>query len=260
MVTIIIPCRHIDEAKKCIEKCLELDYPIFEVIVLPDTYDYTAQFKTGKHVFLIVLPTGPILPSRKRDRGILEANGDIVAFIDADAYPTSEWLYMATSVLEKDKDLGGVCGPGLLPPGSGHRERAADGILRLLPYSYRVFYRNEMYVDDYPTFNLLMRKECVKAVGGFACGYLTGEDTRLCDKIINDLGKKIMYSPLIRVFHQRRKLFLPFLKQMATYGRHRGYFFKRHPATSRRLIYVLPSLGLICGTLLLLLLALRWLY
>ncbi|MDI6784674.1 MAG: hypothetical protein QME64_11360, partial [bacterium] len=51
----------------------------------------------------------------------------------------------------------------------------------------------------------------------------------------------------------RRRLFRGHLKQIISYGLHRGYFVKRFPATSFRLAYFLPTilvLGLLFGWLL----------
>jgi hypothetical protein len=44
------------------------------------------------------------------------------------------------------------------------------------------------------------------------------------------------------VFHHRRAVFIPHLKQVGNVGRHRGFFVRRYPATSRRLVYFLPGL------------------
>jgi hypothetical protein len=55
------------------------------------------------------------------------------------------------------------------------------------------------------------------------------------------------------VFHHRRRLFLPHLRQIGRYALHRGYFARRFPATSRKLSYFLPSLfvlGVVAGALL----------
>jgi hypothetical protein len=52
------------------------------------------------------------------------------------------------------------------------------------------------------------------------------------------------------VFHHRRTVFDPHLKQIANYALHRGYFVKKYPKTSLRLAYFIPSLfvlGLLVG-------------
>ena len=63
------------------------------------------------------------------------------------------------------------------------------------------------------------------------------------------------------VYHHRRELLLPFLKQIARYGRHRGQFAHLFPETSRLISYFVPSLfvlGLIFGPMLALLFPMLW--
>jgi len=220
-----------------------MTYDNLEVIVLPDRLDNFIWWENN----LKTVPTGKVLPSHKRDIGVDNATGDIIAFIDADAYPEKNWLTRAVQILvEQGHRLGGVCGPGIIPPGSKFKEFAADEVLKMFPYNYRVTGQFERLVDDYPTFNLILWKKYIDRVGGFNCDYLTGEDTLLCKKITHGLKKPILYTPSVIVYHDRRPLFWPFLKQIATYGKHRGYFFKMYPETSRKLVYALPSIGVIC--------------
>jgi GT2 family glycosyltransferase len=101
-------------------------------------------------------------------------------------------------------------------------------------------------------------------VGGFSTRYWPGEDTILCLRIVKDLGKKILYEPDALVYHHRRRLFGPHLRQLAAYALHRGYFVKKFPETSRKLSYFVPSFfvaGLVVGPFLALMHPLfAWLY
>ena len=82
----------------------------------------------------------------------------------------------------------------------------------------------------------------LEEIGGFDNKFWPGEDTVICYKIVVDLGKKIYYVPEALVYHKRRALYVPHLKQVASYAIHRGYFVKRYPETSMRLSYFFPSL------------------
>ncbi len=44
------------------------------------------------------------------------------------------------------------------------------------------------------------------------------------------------------VYHHRRPLFGPHLRQLGRYAFHRGYFVKRYPSNSLHLAYFVPSL------------------
>jgi len=248
-VSVIIPCRTWKEAVRCYYECSKLSGADIEVIILPD-YGECETFEK-----ISFISTGPVLPSLKRDIGLKHATGEIIAFIDADAYPDRDWLQKAAENLNNDENLAGVCGPGILPPFVPWREKGADLALQIMPIRKRVIGRDMFgrkykphHVDDWPTFNLIFWKKDIDQVGGFACNYLTGEDSLLCMKIIQQ-GRKILYDPDVFVYHHRRELFVPFFRQIKIYGLHRGYFFKTHPLTSRRILYALPTIiwGLICG-------------
>ena len=225
---------------------MQLEGVSFEIILLPDI---------GKEYVIPgvkIIETGKVLPSHKRDIGIKHAQGEIIAFIDSDAYPPRGWLKEAKKLLDRYDFLPGVCGPGIIPPKTPLLQKAADSIFKMMPFSYRITQKQGRWVDDFPSFNLILRKMDIEAVGGFSCEYLTGEDTLICQKI-TARDRHILYMPELFVYHSRRPLFVPFLKQIATYGIHRGYFFKKYPKTSRRLVYALPTLGVgICAVFLLL--------
>jgi len=71
--------------------------------------------------------------------------------------------------------------------------------------------------------------------------------------IVSGLRMKIIYDPEVLVWHHRRELFWPHLKQIGNYALHRGKFAKEFPETSLRLSYFVPTIFLvflIAGTLL----------
>lgn len=248
-VSIIIPCREINShARENIEHCLALDYPDFEVIVLPDS-EVNIGFPAVK-----IAPTGPIGPSEKRDLAATDANGEILAFIDDDAYPATWWLKEAVKHLMNDK-VAAVGGPAITPPSDSLLQRASGlvyssflggGSLR-----FRYIPQRQREVDDYPSCNFIIRKSVFQELGGFSTSFWPGEDTKLCLEISDKLHKKIIYAPEVLIYHHRRRLFIPHLRQIWNYAVHRGYFAKKFPQTSLRASYFLPSLfclGLVFGT------------
>ena len=75
-VSIVIPCKQIGKyAEESIRNCLSLDYPHFEILVLPDT-----EYKKGVPNIKSIA-TGPVGPAEKRDLAAQHAEGDILAFI-----------------------------------------------------------------------------------------------------------------------------------------------------------------------------------
>jgi len=239
-VSIIIAAKELnDNLKECIQHCLNLEHPDFEIIVSSD-----APF-IFNHPKVKVIATGGITPPKKRDLALKEAKGEISAFIDDDAYPDRNWLKNAVGFF-LDDDVGGVCGPTVTAPGGTFLERAGGAVYESVLVSGDQLFRfrplAKRNVDDYPTCNLLVRASIMKQLGGFNTNFWPGEDTFLCSGITENFKKKIIYDPSVLVYHYRRPLFLPHLKQLVNYALHRGYFVKKGYKSSLRLSYFLPSL------------------
>ena len=241
MVSVVIACpRRSWMLDECIDAIKGQSYDNFEVIVLPDdeeTVDYGEKVR--------VIATGKVRPAEKRNIGIKAANGEIVAFIDDDAYPDAHWLEYAVKYFG-ERDIGAVGGPGVTPPGDTRMAylggRVYDNWLVSGNYHYR--YRAggvRMDVEDYPSCNLFVRKNLLEKIGGYRTDFWPGEDTLLCKDIV-DNWKRIIYDPWVVVYHHRRPLFLPHLRQLGRYAFHRGYFCKRFPSNSLRLSYFIPTL------------------
>ncbi len=253
LISIVIPVRKInDYIRESIPKILEQSYINFEIIILPD------QETTEKFPKTRIISSWPQNgPADKRDKGASLAKGEILSFLDDDAYPDKNWLENAVDYFS-DNDIVAVCGPGVTPPSVSLLEKASGWISASTlgggPYTYRFLPQAKRKVDDYPSMNLFVRKEDFEKIGGFDSNFWPGEDTKLCLDLVN-LGKKIIYDPKILVYHHRRPLFKPHLKQNGGYGLHRGHFARILPQTSLRLAYLIPvifTLGLLVGPFLIL--------
>lgn len=239
-VSIVIPVKSFNAyLKECLEHCLKLDYADFEIIVLPD--DDTAIDLPG----VKVIATGNVTPPKKRDMALDYAQGEILAFIDDDAYPDAYWLKNAVGHFD-DPQIAAVCGPAITAPEDNLRQQAS-GLVYASPlvssnFIYRYVPTQNLFVEDYPSCNFLIRKSVFKEIGGFNTSFWPGEDTILCLEITKQRGLKILYDPVVIVYHHRRQLFGGHLRQIANYALHRGYFVKKFPQTSRKLSYFIPSL------------------
>lgn len=245
LVSVVIACPGDSwMLRQCIAALGRQTYRNFEIIVLPDCPMEIAGGAENLHI----IPTGRVRPAEKRNVGIEAAKGEIVAFIDDDAYPDVHWIEYALKYFGNDA-IGGVGGPGVTPPDDSLLARLGGRVYENLLVSGNYRYRYKAggicrEVDDYPSCNLFVRKALLMSFGGYRTDFWPGEDTLLCKDII-DNGKRIVYDPWVVVYHHRRALFGPHLRQLARYAFHRGYFCKRYPSNSLHLSYFIPTIFLV---------------
>lgn len=241
-MSIVIPTRKIDPmVEECVRKCHELNYSNFDIKLVTDSAEIRDLRPPGSRI----VASGPVGPAIKRNLGVADSDAEIIAFIDADAYPDFDWLRNSVPYFD-DEGVAAVGGPAVTPKGDSKRQQASGAVFSatMISGSTRYRYRPHAYreVDDYPTVNLLVRKADFDAVGGFNEEFWPGEDTVLCLKLTRDMGKRILYVPNVLVYHHRRPVYAQHLRQVYAYAIHRGFFVKKFPETSKRMQYFVPSL------------------
>jgi len=236
--SVIIPVRtitpYVRETVSFLQKQTEKN---FEIIIVTDEKEKLAGTK--------VIASGEPMPAFKRNLGAKKAQGEILAFLDDDSYPTKNWLKNALKVFGKSQEVAGVCGPTLTPAQDSVYQKASGWVwASWLGSGGAGVYRNRVKprreVEDFPSVNLLVKKRDFEEIGGFDVNHWPGEDTKLCLDLV-ELGKKIIYFPKVLVFHHRRAVFLPHLKQISRYALRRGHFARIFPKTSFRFGYLIPS-------------------
>jgi len=231
------PSAYLDE---CLAGLGKQTYPPHEIILLPDAPSDRAWPSGVREI-----ATGRIRPAEKRNVGIAQASGDLIAILDDDTIPVENWLRQAV-VYFSDASIAAVGGPAVTPPHDPFMAQMSGRVFAnpMVSGNYRYRYEPERVrnVDDFPSCNLIVRRETLRDAGGFNTAFWPGEDTFLCLEIAVRMKMTIVYDPRVLVYHHRRRLFLPHLRQIGRYALHRGYFARRFPATSRRFGYMLPSL------------------
>lgn len=238
-VSIIIPFyknqKYLDE---CLLGCSKLDYPNYEIIVVSNTP------LNLKYLNVKVVVTDKVATAYKDDIGVAEASGKIIAFIDDDAYPDRNWLKNAVKYFA-DPSVAAVGGPGITPENDSFMQKAGGAVyssfLGTGSLNFRYFPKRQRYTDDLP--NLIVRKSVIQEVDGFTTHLRSGEDSLFCLKLVK-ANKRILYAPDIILYHHRRHLFIPHLRQVMNYSVHRGFFAKRFPKTSLKTTYMLPPIFL----------------
>lgn len=248
--SIIIPVRSINEfIIESVAHLKQLTYQNFEVFIITDAQE---QYNFGDNRFFL-LHSGKVGPGEKRNLAAQKATGDILAFLDDDAYPSPSWLVEA-SIIFSDPQAYALGGPALTPLNAKFKEKCSGKILESYLTSAGTRFRHtptvSKEISDYPSVNLFVRKEAFLKVGGYPVEFWPGEDTKLCLDLVKAYSKPFLYSPKPLVYHHRRNVFIPHLKQIGRYGQHRGQFARIFPETSRLPSYFAPSafvLGLFLG-------------
>ncbi len=244
--TIVIPVKQInDYLRESLPRILAMDYQEFEVVILPNELPSAPLPEAFSDPRVSIVASGRVSPAVKRDLSAQRARYGRLAFLDDDAFPRADWLRRADDAF-RDSGAAAVGGPGVTPPGSPRAEVASAIFFETLiggggmAYRYRPHPKG-FWVDDFPTVNLLVEKSAFDAVGGFDNSFWPGEDTKFCLDLMK-AGHRIWYAPDVVVYHHRRRVLGPHLKQVGNYGRHRGYFARTLPETSLRATYFVPSL------------------
>ncbi len=238
------------EAKQCIDTLCALADPRAEIVVVCD------RRPKGVPDGVSVLETGSATdtsPAEKRDLALEHVTAPISAFIDDDAYPAPDWLDVALGRFALDPSLQALGGPGVTPPGSSFARRLAGAFYESRFGSGELRHRfvpigPVRAVEDWPAYNFFARTDALRSVGGWASTYYGGEDTKLCLALRN-ADHQILYDPEVVVFHHRRPVFRPLMRQTGNVGRRRGSFVRLYPGTSRLPIYFAPSVLLIAAPL-----------
>ena len=253
-VSVVIPFKaDTPWLRECLAHLEAQTYRGFNVILVPD--EATAYGGFGVHV----IPSGPVLPNRKRQIAALATTASIVAFIDDDAYPAPEWLAKAMRHFE-DPNVVASGGPAVTPDSDSHAQRASGAVFAapIVTASTRFRYIPEAQrdVDALPSCNLFMRRDAFLRAAGDTVGYWPGEDILVCLAATQD-GSRIVYDPEALVYHHRRKLFAPHLRQVWAYGYFRGHFLHHVDHSPHTAAYFAPTAFVLAHGLVLPLLARR---
>jgi GT2 family glycosyltransferase len=212
--------RTIDE---CLQSLAGLSYPDYEVIVIDDgSTDDTADIARRHGVRLMSTENRGL--SAARNAGLALATGEIVAYIDDDAYADPHWLaYLATTFLTTDHV--GAGGPNVPPPGDGavaHAVAAAPGgPVHVL--------RSDREAEHLPGCNMAFRRTALAAIGGFDPRFRTaGDDVDVCWRL-QDAGGTLGFHPAALVWHHRRGSVRAFWRQQVGYGRAEALLERKWP-------------------------------
>ena len=209
--------------RDCCEGLRRLAYPDYEVIVVDDgSTDTAGAIARDYDVRLIRTPNRGLACAR--NTGLAAATGEIVAYLDDDAYPDPHWLtYLAATFLSTSH--AGVGGPNIAPLGDGPIAecvaRAPGGPVHVLV--------SDREAEHIPGCNMAFRKSCLEAIGGFDPQFRTaGDDVDVCWRL-QERGWTLGFHPAAMVWHHRRNSLRTYWRQQIGYGRAEAMLERKWP-------------------------------
>jgi GT2 family glycosyltransferase len=206
-----------------LEGLLALDYPDYEVIVVNDGSKDQTPAIAGEYAVRLISTKNRGL-SNARNTGWQEANGEIIAYIDDDAYPDPHWLqYLAHTFMTTD--YMGVGGPNIAPPGDGP---VADCVANAPGRPVQVLL-SDREAEHIPGCNMAFRREALQAIGGFDPRYrAAGDDVDVCWRL-QAHGWKIGFHAAAMDWHHCRNSVMTYWKQQQGYGKAEALLEEKWP-------------------------------
>jgi hypothetical protein len=235
--------------ERCLRACAALTYEPRTIVVVSDE---PLAVPDDSHFVNIVTGAGRMTsPAEKRDLAAARLRDvDAYVYLDDDAYPPVDWLDRVAATLHENPDAAGVGGPGLMPDDQSFWERVSAAVTEARlgsgPLRFRFWRERARDCDDFPAYDLAIRKSALDAAGGWATDWYGGEDTDLCGRLA-DAGGLIRYEPAASVFHYRRVLVPKHFWQIQNVGRSRGCFIRAGYGRSRQWTFAGPPLAVIAA-------------
>lgn len=215
--------------RECCEALQQLHYSDYEVIIVNDgSTDSTAEIAGDFDVRLI--STENMGLSHARNLGLRAATGEIVAYLDDDAFPDPHWLTYLAATFMKTRYVA-VGGPnvtiqedGWIAECIGHAPGNPTHILL-----------SDDEAEHIPGCNMAFRREALQAIGGFDPQFrIAGDDVDVCWRL-QQAGGTLGFSPSAMVWHHRRNSVRAFWRQQVNYGKAEALLELKWPEKYNRL-------------------------
>jgi GT2 family glycosyltransferase len=209
--------------RRCLEGLAGLRYPRYEVIVVDDgSTDGCADIASRFDVRLIRTENRGL--SAARNAGLAAARGEIVAYIDDDAWPDPDWLrFLAVTFRSTSHAAAG--GPNL-PPDD---ESAVAACVANAPGGPIHVLVSDTEAEHLPGCNMAYRRDALLAIGGFDPQFrAAGDDVDVCWRL-QERGETLGFHPAAIVWHRRRSSIRGFWRQQLGYGKAEALLERKWP-------------------------------
>lgn len=221
----VIVCTHngARTLRECLGALQKLRYRNYEIIVVNDgSRDHTASIALEFGVQLITTENRGL--SSARNTGFAAATGEIVVYLDDDAFPDPDWLTYLAATFRKTNHVA-VGGPNIAPPNDGNVAECVDNA----PGGPVHVLLNDTEAEHIPGCNFAIRKSCLQEIGGFDPQFRTaGDDVDLCWRLLRR-GWTIGFNPGAVVWHHRRNSIRAYWRQQKGYGKAEALLERKWP-------------------------------
>jgi GT2 family glycosyltransferase len=216
LISVVITVRNEAPHLPRLLESLVVQEPPFEVVVVEsESRDRTlevAQEYARRYPDVIRVLSHPGSRGIGRNVGVATARGELIAFVDGDCFPDSQWLHALRAAAASAPVLAGRT-VTVGRPQYGNLER-----VELFQSGYDV---------TYPSCNLFYRRRLFEQLGGFDPRFITAEDIDLNLRAVRS-GAAIRYVPEAVVYHQVRTTLVRFLYQAFWNGYGRKQLTEKH--------------------------------
>ena len=221
----VVVCTHNGARRlpECLAAITALRYPSYETIVVDDgSTDATAEIAATYDVRLIRTEQRGL--SAARNVGLAAARGEIVAYIDDDAYPDVDWLRFLAAAF-RSSGHAAIGGPNVPP-------RARDAVVTCLasaPGGPVPVLVSDAEAEHLPGCNLAFRRSALLAIGAFDPQFRTaGDDVDVCWRLL-EAGESLGFHAGAAVWHHRRDSVRGYLRQQWGYGHAEALLERKWP-------------------------------
>ncbi|MEM2291971.1 MAG: glycosyltransferase [Nitrososphaerota archaeon] len=204
---IVITKNNLGTIERCVSNLLQQNYPkeLYEIIFVDgNSSDGTLEIlmkymQTHSTPSIRIYTENVGTMGYARNLGITKAKGDILAFIDGDAYPTSNWLTDIVKNFMDCPNLAMVGGLDVLTFQDSARDIISSW--RRLKKSWGI-----KAVSKIRTVNFAIKRDVITVCGGFDPKLSHFDEAELMARLFFKRNvREVLYDPSIIVFHQRGK-------------------------------------------------------
>ena len=198
-----------------------------EILVVDDaSTDETLSILSRYPDIRIVRQPRNMGPAAARNRGALEASGEIIVFTDADCIAAPDWVDQMTSSYDSDPRLVGVKGT--------YRTQQHEITARFVQLEYEGKYDKMAKadtIDFIDTYSAAYRRSIFLEMGGFDTGFpvACAEDVDLSYRMALE-GYRMVFNPKAWVYHQHPTRWLDYIRKKYKFAYWRTVAIRKSPA------------------------------